>query len=293
MSLRSILALSSLVWLGACAATTPETDLALRNEAPPVSRDVAPYAEAVREERYAAAVLGLRPVVQAHPDHTDAKLLLGEALLGQGDVGPAHRFFGEAQRQSTSPSQRVAALTGMGTVELYRGEIEAAERSFRRALDLDERAAEAWNGLAQSLDRQDRRGEAKTAARRAVRLAPQWQAARNNLGLILLHEGELAEAERHFAEAHALAPDVEVVANNLRLAIAMQGRYEEALAGIAPAAEPDAFNNVGYAAIVRGDLATADRYLRRAVEASPSFHEQAHDNLRFLSTLRQNGGGTS
>jgi Flp pilus assembly protein TadD len=102
-----------------------------------------------------------------------------------------------------------------------------------------------------------------------------------------MNEGEFAEAERAFAEAFALDKSSPVVATNLRLAIAMQGRYEEALAGIAPAAEPDAFNNVGYAALVRGDLPTADRYLRRAVELSPTYHNEAHDNLRLLGSLQR------
>jgi len=292
MTTRAVVVVLGLMTLAACA-TTPEVDPTEAASPPEVGRDLEAHAAAVEEGRYAAAIAGLRPVVRAHPDLTAAKVLLGEAYLGQGDVAPAMQLFAEAKREAVGPSQRLAALIGTGLGALHQGDVDEAERAFRAALDMDQRSAEAWNGLAQSLDRQGRREEAERAAARAVRLAPDWQAAHNNHGLILLHQGRFAEAERAFSDAYALDERSEVVANNLRLSIAMQGRYEEALDGIRPAAEPDAFNNVGYAAIVRGDLAAADRYLRRAVETSPTYHEQARDNLRFLATLRQREAGNS
>ncbi|NBC97288.1 MAG: tetratricopeptide repeat protein [Deinococcus-Thermus bacterium] len=292
MAVRALAVLALCVWVTACA-TGPEAPPDVAVQAPPVERDIESFAKAVESGRYASAVAGLRRVVQAHPDHTDAKILLARAYLGQGDVAPARQLFEEAARAATSPSQRSAALNGTGTVHLYDGELAAAERAFRGAVEVDERDAEAWNGLAQSLNRQGRGDAAERAIRRAVRLEPDWQAAHNNLGMILLDAGELAAAERAFADAHALAPDSAVVANNLRLAIALQGRYDEALAGVAEAGEPDAFNNIGYAALVRGDYAAADRYLRRAVETSPMYHREAHDNLRFLRGLRVDADAAS
>ncbi len=293
MYLKSLTAFVALSLLSACAALPFGGGLLeAPAPAPEVDRDVTTFEVAIDEGRYAEAVAGLRPVVKAHPDHTEAKLLLATAHLAQADIAPAYQLFTEVNEETGSPTDQLAALNGMGIAELYQGDIVTAEATFREALTYDEGSSAAWNGLAQSLDRQNRRDEAEAAAREAVALAPEWQAAQNNLGLILLHGGKFEEAEQTLGAAYALDDASQVIANNLRLTIAMQGRYQEALAGIEPAAEPDALNNVGYAALVRGDLGAADQFLRQAVETSPRYHERAHDNLRFLASLKQQAGNS-
>ncbi|MFW5835267.1 MAG: hypothetical protein ACOCYE_14335, partial [Pseudomonadota bacterium] len=66
--------LAALAALGACTQAAPPP--AVTGPAVEVSRDVGPYSQALSDGRYAVAVAGLRSVVQAHPDHTEAKLLL-------------------------------------------------------------------------------------------------------------------------------------------------------------------------------------------------------------------------
>lgn len=291
MYMKTLGALLALTLVSGCT-WWPQGASFVEDSAPVVDRDVAEFQVAVDQGRYAEAIAGLRPVVKAHPDDVDAKLLLATAYLAQADIAPAYELFTEVSERTGSPTDQLAALNGMGVAELYRGDVALAEATFLRALTYDEASAAAWNGLAQSLDRQNRRDEAEAAAREAVALAPEWQAAQNNLGLILMHAGKFAEAEEVLMAAYALDDASLVIANNLRLTIAMQGRYEEALAGIEASAEPDALNNVGYAALVRGDLTAADEFLRRAVEASPQYHEPAEDNLRFLANLRQQTGNS-
>ncbi len=67
----------------------------------------------------------------------------------------------------------------------------------------------------------------------------------------------------------------------------MKGDYLTALAGVSRENMADVLNNVGYAAMLRGDYDVAEAYLTRAVEARASFHSQAADNLRMLKDLRQ------
>ena len=284
------LALVALVVLAACATDQP---LHVAGPPPEVSRDIGPYRDAVEQRRYAVAVAGLRPIVQAHPDHVDAKLTLAAAYFGQADIPQALRLYTEAEPQSTTPRQRGDARAGQGLIALYQGDPAAAEARFRDALADDRSAAVAWNGLGQSLDRQGRHDEAKTAFGEALQRRPGWTVALNNLGLAYLHSGDPPGAERVLMQARQSDPRSAVVANNLRLAIALQGRYEEALAGVADADEADALNNVGYAAMIRGDLGAAGRYLHRAQNVSPSFHAEADRNLRLLETLRAQRGGTT
>lgn len=282
--------------LGACASTgvaPTSVDPLATPPAAEVSRDISPYRVAVAQRNYAAAVNGLKPVVQAYPEDVDAKLLLAEAYLGLADTAQAGRLYGEAGERATTAEQRAEASTGLGLIALYEGEPARAETQFRAALADNRRSALAWNGLGQSLDRQGDHEGAEGAFSQALGLRPEWVAAKNNLGLAQLHAGSYKRAEQTLLDAHHIDPASPIIANNLRLAVALQGDYDEALAGVQPDDEADALNNVGYAALVRGDLGAAGLYLTRAQHASPSFHSEADSNLRLLESLRAQGGGKS
>ncbi|MFK7944641.1 MAG: hypothetical protein AB8B85_17280, partial [Paracoccaceae bacterium] len=68
------------------------------------------------------------------------------------------------------------------------------------------------------------------------------------------------------------------------------GRPPQLAGQEAPAEElPDALNNVGYIAVVNGDFAVADQYLRRAMEISPTYHEAAAANLNLLAHAQTSG----
>jgi Flp pilus assembly protein TadD len=90
-----------------------------------------------------------------------------------------------------------------------------------------------------------------------------------------------------FVRALEASPDLAAAETNLRLALALAGRYEEAVAGLDAAGLPDALNNAGYAALLRGDYVHARMLFLRAIDASPGFYEPARSNLRFLDSLEQ------
>ena len=63
-------------------------------------------------------------------------------------------------------------------------------------------------------------------------------------------------------------------------------RPEEALANFRQfLIEPDALNNMGYLYLQSGDYSAARHYLELAVQASPSYHDLAHQNLKKLAHL--------
>ena len=109
----------------------------------------------------------------------------------------------------------------------------------------------------------------------------------NNLGMSRLSAGDYEGAAALFVRALEASPDLAAAETNLRLALALDGRYEEAVAGVGPAGLPDALNNAGYAALLRGDYANARRLFLRAIDASPGFYEPARSNLRFLDSLEK------
>ena len=100
--------------------------------------------------------------------------------------------------------------------------------------------------------------------------------------------GDLDACERSLSDRRStLEPTLQVAETNLRLSLALQGRYEEALSGVETERLPIVLNDVGYAAIQRGDYDHARLLLVRAIEASPSFFETGWANLRHLDALEK------
>jgi Flp pilus assembly protein TadD len=93
------------------------------------------------------------------------------------------------------------------------------------------------------------------------------------------------DAVEAFQTALRLQPNFETAQMNLRISLAMQGRYQEAAAGMHGKQAPAALNNVGFAAMVRGDYKSAEAYLVQALDASPSQYETASRNLQHLKVL--------
>lgn len=86
------------------------------------------------------------------------------------------------------------------------GDLDLAERHYRRALELRSPDPLAENGLGNVLLKRGDVGRAVFHYRRAVEQAPAMAAARANLGIALARQGRHAEAEAELREALRLDP---------------------------------------------------------------------------------------
>ena len=92
-----------------------------------------------------------------------------------------------------------------------------AERSFRKAVELHPRDAEAWLGLAASYDRLRRFDLADRAYTEAIRIVGPTVEILNNQGYSYMLRGDYQRAQATLLSAQRKAPDNQYVANNLRL----------------------------------------------------------------------------
>jgi tetratricopeptide (TPR) repeat protein len=67
----------------------------------------------------------------------------------------------------------------------------------------------------------------------------------------------------------------------------MQGHYREAFADSDKAGLAVDLNTVGFAAMARGDYATAETYFNRALALNPRFDQIAWANLRYMKSLTE------
>lgn len=280
-SIRGVaLSVLCVVALGGCAAGERRvvSELPSRQEAVVATDRLFEVAsQLLQEERYREATRVYTQLVELQPDNSAAKLGLAETYLASGGIKPALAAFTDLSGVS---EVKIAAMQGQGLSLILLGQLERGEELLRNVVALEPSSWRAWNALGRCYDSKKEWAKAAHAYDMALKVRPDAYAVHNNVGVSLLAQKRHSEAEAKFIDALALKPNFETARNNLRFAIAMQGRYREAFAGAGRQDLPDILNNVGYAAMLRGENDRAQAYFARALEASPHFFEVAHQNLQ-------------
>jgi len=189
--------------------------------------------------RYQEAVSVLSAASRASPGEMRFRLQLGFAYyqLVEGEKAAA-----EFRAVLGKEPENAAAHFYLGLSEAALGHLEAAEQSFRNALEQDATLVDARLGLARVLSQSGRRDEAKTELETVLRVFPAAAAsAHNELGLIALRAGETVAAAEHFEAVLALEPEHRQATYNLSLlyrrldlpekAEAMRVRFEQLKTG--------------------------------------------------------------
>jgi tetratricopeptide (TPR) repeat protein len=188
----------------------------------------------------------------------------------------------------------------------------AAATLYRRALAADPANADAHHLLGLALHAQGRMEAGLAALARARALRPAEPLYAGNLGrlhlaagdaaaaepllrtaaadpafahdhgLALLRLGRPAEAEAALRRAHALNPHDRATAARLGNLLAERGQFDEAIALLAPFADPDGRNNLGVALTAAGRLHEAIATLDRALKDSPGHADAAYNRATAL-----------
>jgi predicted O-linked N-acetylglucosamine transferase (SPINDLY family) len=171
----------------------------------------------------------------------------------------------------------------LGLVHRELGELAAALKHLRRAIELSDAQPAAWNNLGVVLKDLGRRDEAQAAFERALRLLPDYPDAWANLGLVHLESGRLDDAEHALRQAMRLAPRHADALRQLAACRLRRGDLQEALRfardaiAVAPARAASHLLLGKVLAGLRRFEEAADAY-RKAVEMRPT-HVEAHLNL--------------
>jgi Flp pilus assembly protein TadD len=216
------------------------------------------------------------------PENLEVAFLLGEVLLKLHNPDGA---LGHYEAAIASPEKRALALQGAGLALLQLGRTDDASTKLEEAVAADASLWRALNALARVYDARHDWSAAETAYRNAIAANPNQANLYNNLGMSYLLQHRFDEAIAEFQRAITLDPGLKVARTNMRMAYALQGRYVQALAGVPERELPNVLNNVGYAALLRGEYDTARSYLARAIEISPAYHREASANLQQLEGL--------
>lgn len=226
-------------------------------------------------------------ILANNPTHAEARLGMAEVHLAQGRANEALAVFATLV---DDPLMGPLAQQGRGLALLALGRRVQAALALRQASEQATTLWRAWNALGQIADAEMRWDDADSAYGKALAASPRSAAVLCNMGYSKLLRGRPAEAERFLRQALAVEPGQRVASANLRLALAWQGRYAEALAGVRGEDLPPVLNDVGYIALSRGDLDTAETFLRRSQATSTRYLPQADSNLVAVRAAREGKG---
>lgn len=114
----------------------------------------------------------------------------------------------------------------------------------------------------------------------------------NDLGYAYLLTGETEQAEEILQTAHELDPDDRRTLSNLALAVGFNGRDNECLALYRQVmSEAEAYANLGYVAVQRGEGRAAVQYYSRALDLDPTLEPAAQALVQLADLRRQADGG--
>ena len=183
------------------------------------------------------------------------------------------------------------AQLDLGVLHRREGDPAAAERAYRRALQLDPGFAPAALNLAGLLNRQGRNDEAAAALRRSIERTPEEGELHYSLGLLLAETERYEHAAASLERAAGLLPARARVRYNQGLVLQRLGRLDAAEAALVAANGLDPRDADVLAALVQlllagGDPARAEAHAEALLQLDPA----APGPRRLLDEVRRRAG---
>ena len=184
-------------------------------------------------------------------------------------------------------ARNVGALTGLGVLLLKRRDYPGAKQYLEQAVAIDDRVVRAHNGLGVMADLERDYKTAQNHYQRALDASPGSPSLLNNLGYSRYMAGNWDGAITAFREALLNDPNYERAWRNLALVYTRQKRYDDAVEALTKIEDiPEAYNDVGYVAMLDGKLDKANDYFAEAKRLSPHFYALADTNQRRVELMQ-------
>jgi tetratricopeptide (TPR) repeat protein len=155
-------------------------------------------------------------------DPTNEQAIAGIVLLDM-QAGRMHDARSRAEAALSKQPSSVALLLLVGRVQVRMQDHAAAERSFRRVIELNPSSLEAYARLGEMYRGQKRIDQAIAEFERLAERAPKPAAAHTMVGMLLESDGRIDEAKKRYDRALGFDPEAPVAANNLAWLIAEHG----------------------------------------------------------------------
>jgi Flp pilus assembly protein TadD len=194
-----------------------------------------------------------------------------------------------------SPAAREEYDTKLTLAQVYEqeGNHRKAEGLYRELHERNPDDAQVCHHLGIVLTQLGREDEGILLIEQANLLNPDNPQIMNDLGYAYLLSGETDQAESILQSAHELDPDDRRTLSNLALAVGYNGRDNECLSLYRQVmSEAEAYANLGYVSVQRGDGPAALNYYSRALDLDPTLRPAAQALVQLADLRRQADTGT-
>ena len=231
------------------------------------------------------AFVNYSKALQMEPERLSASYKTGRLFLLKGMTEEGR---GEFEKIIKKEPKNAAAHEGMGWAYLLDGDSDKAVEYLTKALSMNERLWETHNLLGIAYDRQRKFSLAIEHYQAAILIKPDAGAVYNNLGVSYYMNNEYDKAKDAFIMALQKGEERSRVYNNLALTFAKMGNYRAARETFErEGSEATAQNNIGYLYLRDGKNKEASVAFEKAIELSPAFYREAHDNLKTATGALQ------
>ena len=219
-------------------AANPPVNLTLTktagSEAPPAGETARLLLDrgnaALKEGRYDEALAAFEEFAAKYPDIYAVRLNIGSAFMGKGDLDRAEAEFKgvldkngpalEDLRKQKDTSLK--ALSGLGEAALKRGDFEAAQGFFRRALEISPEDPAAAYNVGEIFFSNQKIDDAISYFELAIKIESNWPKAYHRLGLAYLNKGDLPKALANLKRFLELDPQNPEAANVKAMVVAIE-----------------------------------------------------------------------
>lgn len=211
-------------------------------------------------------------ILNAWPGQTDALHLLG--LI-------AHAYqhhdlaIGYLRKACDAPRAPALYLSNLAEMLRQKGDLPDAEKTARRALQVDSSIPAVWNNLGIILQESGKLEEAKHCLEKLLALEPNNSRAHNNLANTLKLQGNLNGAKIHWLKALELDPQYPDPYSNLASLFGQMSQHDDAIKYGKKAIElnphlADAYLNIAAIETMRNRHIEALRWLESLLHFSPN-----------------------
>ncbi|MDX8406627.1 MAG: tetratricopeptide repeat protein [Mariprofundus sp.] len=222
-------------------------------------------------------------ILKKTPKDRTALIHSGHIYLDIGLPELAEDYFKRVLEGNPADAE---ALEGLGISRIKLHHYAPARLDLQRAVLLDSKRWNGWNGLGIIADIGGDYGKAGEFYRKGLTVLPHYPPLINNLGYSQMMAHHYREAEETLRSGLKYAPDSHWLKNNLGMALAWQGDYQGGVKAISAAiGEAAAYNNVGYIALLKEDYQKAASCFESAMQSSPNYYLRAAQNLKRVQQL--------
>lgn len=183
------------------------------------------------------------------------------------------------------------ALVETGKLKLRQRDYASARELLNQAWEINPNSAQILNALGVIQDMQKNHDQAQRNYIMAISLDGNRPIYMNNLGYSYYLMGNQSRAEQMFIDTLKIDPRYKLAWRNLGLMYAKNARFKKALQAFSKIEKDyEAYNDVGYVAMLSGHFDEAQYYFKQAISRSPVYYELAARNARHLTYLRENKG---